>query len=83
MKRALITFSVLVLYSSAYAAEFNWSYEFGKTKNTKCISALKNERYKEAIPPCTADAKKGDAQAQYNLATLYFNGRGIRLQSIF
>ena len=78
MNRFLIIFSLFIVHSLVYAAEFNWSYELGSSKNSKCLSVIKDKRFKEAISPCSKDAKNGDSQAQYNLAVLYFKGLGTK-----
>ncbi len=45
--------------------------------NDECADLISNKKYYKALDECKKMAKKGEAVAQFNLGTLYYQGLGV------
>lgn len=61
---------------------FGLSVELSAHDYTKAMRLYESSNYKDAIPLLTVLSNKGDARAQFNLATLYDGGYGVEIDPV-
>lgn len=66
-----------IAFSQAEANPKNAMFRTDGADKSECAKHIVSEKYEDALSSCTSEAKKGDAQAQYNLAYMYLQGVAV------